>query len=149
MKTERNHLRRRDIVPQKEEMMFVYPCKNRQEVVQRASGVENPYPTWQEGGEAAQKLGIGSSTEYRKKACRDPRLPLDPPRFYNSTFPGWNEFLGLNRDFYPTLEEALSAARALGITGPNEYKQKRGQDPRLPASLGRYPGFRGWKKINP
>ena len=51
----------------------------------------------------------------------------------------------VERDFYPTWQEASKAAQALGIKSIPEYQKRYREDPRLPAILGQayidYPGI--------
>ena len=103
------------------------------------------YGTWQEAGVAAQKLGIESYPEYRKRYREDPRLHSDPKKFYPD-FPGWKVFL--NTGFYTTCAEASTAAQRLGIKGFTEYQKRYREDPRLPSNPDAfYPDFPGWKKF--
>lgn len=109
------------------------------------------YPTWQEASEAAKKLGITGSKEYRikKKYKLDPKLPADPHLKYKD-FPGYAVFFGgrprkEGREYYPTWKTASKAARILQIKNREEYRIKRKQDSKLPARPEEYycdfPGF--------
>ncbi len=59
--------------------------------------VPNPYPTWQEAGKAAQKIGIQTQKQYREIRRRDRRLYAEPHLSYPD-FPGWAVFLGKERE---------------------------------------------------
>jgi hypothetical protein len=88
----------------------------------------NFYPTWQEASEAAVKLGIKSSTEYRARYKEDPRLPGEL-RLYKD-FPGTIKFL---QRFYPTWQEASDVAARLGLESIKDYKKRcKICDPKLP-----------------
>jgi len=53
---------------------------------------KNLYPTLLQASDAAQRLGIRTSIEYREKRKSDPRLPGFPEG--HKDFPGWALFLG-------------------------------------------------------
>lgn len=104
------------------------------------------YPTWQEAGEAARKLGLESQSQYHKGYKKDPRLPAEPANRYDD-FPGYAMFLRGEgeKKRYPTWHEAGTAAKRLGIKTMDEYKQERLQDPLLPGSpYAVYKDFPGW-----
>ncbi len=52
------------------------------------------YPTWQEAGIVAQRLGIRSSRQYLLKYKADVKLSSSPEKEYEKDFPGWYIFLG-------------------------------------------------------
>ncbi|MEK7624502.1 MAG: integrase repeat-containing protein [Patescibacteria group bacterium] len=106
---------------------------------------EPPYRTWQEASKAAIKLNIKSRVDHWKKYRADSKLPGYPVRFYVD-FPGWYIFLGKpEKKFYPTWQEASRFARKIGISSITDYKQKRKQNPKLPAKPdAMYKDFPGW-----
>lgn len=113
--------------------------------------VEDPYPTWQQAGKAAKKLGIKSSMQYARKYKKDSRLYAASADRYTD-FPGWATFLGVPerdivRDPYLKWQEASKAARILRIKSSIEYKRRRKEDPHLPSSPHRYKGFPGWARF--
>ncbi|GLO09881.1 hypothetical protein PPUJ20005_38500 [Pseudomonas putida] len=81
-------------------------------------------------------LGFKTIQEYANGHASDPMLPKRPDLYYENTWPtgGWVEFLSA-APFYSTAEEAGAAARALGFTTLQEYKEKRHLDPGLPSSI--------------
>jgi hypothetical protein len=97
--------------------------------------VRQLYPTLAEASRAAKALGVLTSTEYKRKRHLDPCLPAAPGTVYKAEWENWASFLGKEvRQLYPTVEEASSAAKALGILTSTEYMAKRHLDPRLPSS---------------
>ena len=50
------------------------------------------YATWQDAAQAAKKLGIVGSPDYKEKYRQDKRLPEHPHKVYED-FPGWTAFL--------------------------------------------------------
>ncbi len=109
----------------------------------------NYYPTWQEAGKVAVKIGITGVHTYRAKYKLDPLLPSCPWYFYKD-FPGMLTFIG--KDKYPTWEEAVEAARKLGFTSEKDYKKGYQKDKRLPQSpyhfyRGEFPGWVEFLKL--
>lgn len=97
--------------------------------------IKQLYPSLDEASTAARGLGIATGIEYRKKRHLDPRLPASPSTVYKAEWENWSLFLGKEvNQLYPSLEEAASAAKALGILTSTEYKAKRHSDPRLPST---------------
>ncbi|WDE98528.1 integrase repeat-containing protein [Lentisphaera profundi] len=97
----------------------------------------NPYPTLHEALLAVQKLGIRSSTEYINRYKEDPKLPSSPWRCYDGQYRdkfNWNKFLN-QTEIYPTLQEAHTAVKKLGIKSSREYIKDKiyKKDTRLPA----------------
>ncbi len=111
------------------------------------------YPTWEEAGAAAQRLGIHSKREYTLALPRDSRLTADPVSFYQD-FPGWVRFLGKEKGgkrtrslIYPTWQEASEAAKRLGLKTATQYREGGYlRDHRLPSEpKNSYPDFPGWE----
>ncbi|WP_020405135.1 gamma-mobile-trio integrase GmtZ [Hahella ganghwensis] len=97
--------------------------------------VKQFYPTLAKASTAAIGLGISTTFEYREKRHLDSRLPAAPYTVYKAEWVNWSSFLGKEvRQLYPTLAEASSAAKALGILTSTEYKAKRHYDSLLPSS---------------
>ena len=97
------------------------------------------YPTLEEASKAAQALGIKTVTEYKHRYKEDPHLPSGPHQFYSNDWKSWPHFLGKKvTEFYPALEEASKAAKALGIKTWDEYKLRYKEDPRLPSNPSRF-----------
>jgi len=103
------------------------------------------YPSWKAASRAALNLGIKSQTEYNKKYSQDPRLPSSPSSAY-SDFPNWKVFLGgEKKTFYPTLEQACVAARALRIKSIADYRNRYKSDKKLPSNPNlEYERWPGW-----
>lgn len=103
------------------------------------------YPTWQEASRSAIALKMKNVKDYMNRRKTDVRLPCDPNDFYEN-FPGWKDFL--EKNFYPTWQEASSAAIKLGVNDSLDYRKKRKKDPRLYASPHKaYSDFPGWNKF--
>lgn len=108
---------------------------------------KNFYPTWEEAGEAARRLGITSAKEYKALYKKDVRLPSNPDSTYPN-FPGWLAFLDTEANFYSTWQEAGRAARKLNIFSASNYRKLYRQDPRLPSAPNQmYADFPGWKEF--
>ncbi len=107
----------------------------------------NFYPTWEKASHAVKKLGIKSANEYYFKRKGDKLLTSVPDKYYKN-FPGWAIFLGVRNcgsNFYPTWQQASSAAKKLKIRKNEEYLLLYKKDPRLPSSPRKsYPDFPGW-----
>ncbi len=106
------------------------------------------YPTWEDAGEAAKKVGITGYSEYQKWYKRDPKLCSVPHKYY-ANFPGWEIFLGNPvKFFYPTWKSASQAARKLGITSARQYWEMYKQDAQLPSNPhNTYSDWPGWDKF--
>lgn len=104
------------------------------------------YPTYAEAQAAAQALGIKTAEQYKLDYRIDARLPASPNNYYASTgWIDWPAFLGSERrDLYPTLEEAKTAAKALGIKTSGQYKLTYRQDARLPSMPEKLYANAGW-----
>jgi hypothetical protein len=102
------------------------------------------YPTWEEAGQAAVKLGIRKKDDYAKAYRKDPKLPSAPQTHYPA-FPNWPSFLGRQtRNLYPTWQEASRAAIKLGFKKSGDYQAGRHLDPRLPSTPREcYPDYPG------
>ena len=99
--------------------------------------IKNLYSTLEEASRAAQALNITTATEYNKRYKEDRGLPSEPKRTYVDEWQNWSVFLGQydrRKGFYPTLEQASSAAQALGIMTYSEYNKRYKEDPRLLSS---------------
>jgi len=112
------------------------------------------YQTYAEASQAAQKLGIQSLEEYKKRHQEDPRLPASPySQYSHAGWQNWKVFLGKEKkDFYQTYADASQAAQRLGIKGKEEYflNHKYKEDAHLPANPSvRYAGkgWEGWEKF--
>jgi len=105
----------------------------------------NYYPTWQEASDVAQKLRIQTSKEYEQRCSLNTLLPADPSVFYKD-FPGWTIFLNVEKkDYYPTWQEASSAAQKMMIFSESQYKMVYKADPRLPSTPDKfYDDFPSW-----
>lgn len=85
---------------------------------------------------------INGYSALRKKITK---LPIDPITHYGEQWKGWKTFFGMPT-FYETLEECQEAARALGLTGSLDYKNRRSLDPKLPSAPHEiYPKFPGYE----
>ncbi|RJG13654.1 integrase [Pseudomonas cavernicola] len=106
----------------------------------------NIYFTYAEAQTAAQKLGIQTSHEYKRRYREDPKLPSSPNSYYAGV--GWTDvydFLGRERpDYYQTYEEAQAAVKALGIQSMDEYRDRYREDPRLSPQPHVLYLFNGW-----
>lgn len=111
----------------------------------RRKRVTDPYPTWQEAGKAARKLGVKTNKDYQRLYKRDPRLPCQLYQAYPD-FPGFVVFLGGEvQEKYKTWQAAGKAARKLGIKTYTEYKERSKEDSRLPLTPeGFYDDFPGY-----
>ncbi len=109
---------------------------------------KNFYKTWQEASEAAKALGPKTAVQYAEKRKLDPRLPATPHSYYKD-FPGFWKFLGIREeDFYPTLQDAMEAAKRLSIKTGREYTQRYKEDNRLPSNPDSfYSDWLGWDKF--
>lgn len=91
------------------------------------------YATYTEAQLAAKTLCIKSMRDYKAHHKLDGKLPANPHTYYaEAGWTDWYDFLGIARPtFYATYTEAQAAARALGITGCDEYYAKYRRDPLL------------------
>ncbi len=102
------------------------------------------YSTWQEASVAAKSLGAKTNVEYSRLYLKDQKLPGDPRHFYHN-WPGWLEFLGTNRSFYSTWQEASEAARQYRFKSSFDYQQRYRIDERLHSNPHLYyKDFPGW-----
>lgn len=96
---------------------------------------EEAYATYEEASTAVKSLGITSSMQYRLRYKEDPSLPLTPNILYKTDWDNWYEFLGKNnKNFYPSIEEAIAASKALGIKNSKEYSLRYKEDCLLPCN---------------
>jgi hypothetical protein len=109
------------------------------------------YQSYDVAQTVAQRLGIRTYDEYRERYKEDPRLPCEPEIQYPENWKHWKVFLGTDRKvnyilFY-TYEDAVDAARKLGIKTFSEYAQLSKDDSRLPQAPQKYYGHKweGWK----
>jgi hypothetical protein len=110
--------------------------------------MKNLYPTWQEASVAAINCKLRFIKVYLKNAKNyDPRLPSNPNIYYEN-FPGWREFLAIDK-YYQTWEEASEVAISLGIVSSKYYIGKaQGLDTKLPSNPNiYYKDFPGWKRF--
>jgi len=106
------------------------------------------YSSYEKAKNAARKLNLKSYSDYRKRYIEDPKLPSKPERTYIKEWKNFNEFLGVKKNsLYPTLEEAKQAVLKLYIKSDSEYRKRRHEDPRLPATPSRYYKDKGWISI--
>ena len=94
---------------------------------------EKKYATLAEASEAAQRLGITTSTEYNKRYSEDPKLSRNPKKPYAEDWVSWYDFLGNDRpeEKYATYAKASEAAQRLGFATKPEYIKGYSQDPKL------------------
>ena len=103
------------------------------------------YLTLVEAREAAKRLGIKTYGEYHRRYKEDNQLPSHPELEYSSVWRGWSVFFGRTPSVrprkpavrravacYPTLIEASSAVKRLGIKKSAEYRLYYKKDPHLP-----------------
>ena len=104
------------------------------------------YPAYAEARAAAQKMGIQSQADYRKRYREDPKLPSAPNQFYAAGWMDWYDFLGNQRpDLYPTYAEARAAVQKMGLRGQLDYQQRYSEDPRLSSAPYQLYAGVGWK----
>ncbi|MGH1431801.1 MAG: gamma-mobile-trio integrase GmtZ [Neptuniibacter sp.] len=93
------------------------------------------YSTLKEASSAALRLGFSSSTDYIKGYFQDEMLPSSPERIYAKEWKGWEFFFKRHKkNYYPTYQEASTAAQNLGIKTASEYRKSYKLDPRLPST---------------
>lgn len=98
---------------------------------------ETPYPNLNEAQEAARRLSITTSREYRDLYKADPRLPSAPDTTYISDWISWSHFLRGDLPLY-SYEQAQKVIRKLGLKRASEYALAREKDPRLPSQPSKY-----------
>jgi len=107
------------------------------------------YSTWQEASQASIRLGISSTTEYKKRCSEDPKLPTNPHLFY-ADYPGSLKFFSKKERTkpYKTCAAAAKAAQSLGIKGQNDYNKRYKENLKLPSAPHQYyKDFPGYKKF--
>ncbi len=116
-----------------------------------------PFETYDEASTAAKELNIKNPKEYKKRFRENPRLPKNPKRFYAAVWEergGWGGFLGQTIRtrhekgfYYPTIEEASTAAKLLRCFHIRHYIERRHKDPRLPSDPKTFYGQEAWKRL--
>ena len=99
------------------------------------------YKTYKQASEATLKLGIRSSNTYVNRYKEDPKLPSQPMDAYPIEWhknSAWRGFLGIDREIYTTWQEASNAAKNLGITSKEEYKETYTLDNKLRSNPSHY-----------
>ncbi len=105
------------------------------------------YPSFEKAKKRVQQAGIPNRKAYRKQCCAL-GLPYRPNEHYRSNWHGWADYLKGTLPPYETLHQASMAARALGITGKEDYRKRDKKDPRLPSSPEtKYPDWKGWRQF--
>lgn len=130
------------------------PCPNRRykdfpgfSIFLGNRNLENYYRTCQQAITAVRKLGVKSSTEYKSKYKKDPKLSSAPDQKYHD-FPGWIKFLGKKEKpkFYSTWQKASRAVTDLKFKSVSQYRIGYRKDPKLYSSPDiSYKNFPGWK----
>jgi hypothetical protein len=93
------------------------------------------YSSYEAASKAVVELGITTSKQYRIRYKEDPSLPVTPDIFYSADWDNWYAFLGkMEKNFYPSMQEAINATKALGINNCREYTLRYKEDSRLPAT---------------
>lgn len=96
------------------------------------------YETYQEAQNSVKRLGIKSLREYKKKKKLDQRLPTDPSKKYAKDWCGFKSFLGTEKTWYKTYNEASKAVQKLGLTTQKEYSRHYKKDSLLPSMPARF-----------
>lgn len=97
---------------------------------------------------AVQRLEIKTKAEYLNRFREDTLLPRCPETIYKHQWPdtGWRVFL--YGAFYPTMQSASAAARALGAVTMKDYAELCHLDPKLPkAPLAVYKECESWMQF--
>jgi Putative integrase/Integrase repeat unit len=104
------------------------------------------YKTYEEAKSAVIKMGLSNSTNYRHDHHKDPKLPSEPSIFYKGKgWVSWPDFFNLSKkDFYKTIEEAMSATATLELTTMKEYSKRYSEDPLLPSNPASTYKNNGW-----
>lgn len=111
-------------------------------------GPKNYYKSISEATTAVRRLEIGTKAEYISRFHEDAMLPRCPDLIYKEEWPatGWRPFL--YGEFYPTMQSAAAAARALGIVMKKDYKHLAHLDPKLPLTPKEvYKEFTTWQNF--
>lgn len=107
------------------------------------------YKTLGEAAIASSKLGITSSAEYKNLYSNDPMLHSNPNQYYLD-WNGFPDFFDGSFVRYPTYAEAKEAAKSLGATNAEEYKQLCSVDAKLPVCPeALYPDWQTWRDYLP
>ena len=96
-----------------------------------SSVLNNKYPSIEEAGAAARKLGVFSSFEYAARYKEDPRLPATPNKQYEGNWIDFQRFL--LPDKYGSLGDVKYAIKVLKIKNSREYRDVYKGYPPLPA----------------
>lgn len=118
------------------------------------------YESYDEAKKAVRAMGIANGSDYRLRYKLDPKLPSVPEQSYAEEWSGWSDFLGSKAKrlaeqlasegnsytrqlkakakqktpAYESFEDAVKAARALGVNGRREYEKSYSVDPKLRAN---------------
>lgn len=106
------------------------------------------YKSVAEATAAVRHLGIKTKGEYLARFREDAMLPRCPDIIYKDEWPaaGWRTFIA--GEYYPTMQAAAAAARALGITMLKDWKHLAHLDPKLPLTPQEvYKEFTNWKSF--
>jgi len=94
------------------------------------------YKTFEEASEAAFKLGLYNSFNYRKRHMEDPLLPKFPENTYQKEWiaKGGADafFVSKEKLVYKSYDDASTAVKILKINDFYEYKKRYKEDPCLP-----------------
>ena len=84
--------------------------------------MKKTYPTYEEAQKILQEEGIKSANEYFS-FYKEHGLPSDPHRVYKiEGWSNWYDFLGINKDKYPTYVESKTIVQKEGVKSIEEYK---------------------------
>ena len=105
------------------------------------------YPIFlQEAKQIVQDSWIKSILEY-KLSYKELGLPSNPDQTYKFEWKGWNDFLGKERIYFPSFEEAKQIAQEAGIKTKSEYRERYRELalPSKPESIYKDQGWQGWR----
>lgn len=101
------------------------------------------YPTYEEAKGVLQEKGIKSIPQY-KSSYKELGLPSAPERHYKDKgWGGWYDFLGKERDSFPSYEEAQRIVLEKGIRNTRDYKSSY-KELGLPSQPDGYYKGKGW-----
>lgn len=101
------------------------------------------YGSYREASLAAQLLGVLSAGQYRIDHYKDKKLPPCPKNIYRE-WQGWNDFLGIPKRTYYSLEEAQSMVKKMAVKTQAAYQERYSEDPQLPEKPAVYYQRKGW-----